>query len=162
VSSGYPAGGPAGPLILRGSDEIRAKVGTSLGTSRWVEIDQESIDAFAKLTGDTLWLHVDPELAAKGRFGGTIGHGFMTLSLATALLWDVATVEGYALVLNYGLNRVRFPAPVPVGSRLRAHVDIAAVRELAGGIEVVYHLEYEIEGRSKPPCVADLIFHYYV
>ena len=161
MSSGYPAGGATGPLVLRGSDEIRAKVGTSLGTSRWVEIDQESIDSFAKLTGDTLWLHVDPELAAKGRFGGTIGHGFMTLSLATALLWDVATVEGYSLVLNYGLNRVRFPAPVPVGSRLRAHVDVAAMRELAGGVEVVYHLEYEIEGGSKPPCVADLIFHYY-
>ena len=161
MSSGYPAGEATGPLVLRGIDEIRAKVGTSLGTSRWVEIDQESIDSFAKLTGDTLWLHVDPELAAKGRFGGTIGHGFMTLSLATALLWDVATVEGYSLVLNYGLNRVRFPAPVPVGSRLRAHVDVAAMRELAGGVEVVYHLEYEIEGGSKPPCVADLIFHYY-
>ena len=161
MSSGYPAGEASGPLVLRGIDELRAKVGTSLGTSRWVEIDQESIDSFAKLTGDTLWLHVDPELAAKGRFGGTIGHGFMTLSLATALLWDVATVEGYSLVLNYGLNRVRFPAPVPVGSRLRAHVDVAAMRELAGGVEVVYHLEYEIEGGSKPPCVADLIFHYY-
>jgi acyl dehydratase len=161
VSSGYPAGEASGPRVLRGIDELRAKVGTSLGTSRWVEIDQESIDSFAKLTGDTLWLHVDRELAAKGRFGETIGHGFMTLSLATALLWDVATVEGYSLVLNYGLNRVRFPAPVPVGSRLRVHVDVAAVRELAGGVEVVYHLEYEIEGGSKPPCVADLIFHYY-
>ena len=161
MSSGYPAREASGSLVLRGIDELRARVGASLGTSRWVEIDQESIDSFAKLTGDTLWLHVDPKRAAKGRFGGTIGHGFMTLSLATALLWDVATVEGYSLVLNYGLNRVRFPAPVPVGSRLRMHVDVAAVRELAGGVEVVYHLEYEIEGESKPPCVADLIFHYY-
>jgi acyl dehydratase len=161
MSRGDLAGETAGPLVLRGIDELRARVGTSLGTSRWVTVDQESIDSFAKLTGDTLWLHVDPAEAAKGRFGGTIGHGFMTLSLATALLWDVAMVEGYSLVLNYGLNRVRFPAPVPVGSRLRMHVDVAAVRELAGGVEVVYHLEYELEGGSKPPCVADLIFHYY-
>jgi acyl dehydratase len=155
------AGETAGPLVLRGIDELRARVGTALGTSRWVTVDQVSIDSFAKLTGDSLWLHVDPAKAAQGRFGGTIGHGFMTLSLATALLWDVATVEGYSLVLNYGLNRVRFPAPVPGGSRLRMHVEIAAVRELARGVEVVYHLEYELEGGSKPPCVADLIFHYY-
>ena len=161
MSRGDLAGETAGPLVLRGIDELRARVGTALGTSRWVTVDQESIDSFAKLTGDTLWLHVDPAKAARGRFGGTIGHGFMTLSLATALLWDVVMVEGYSLVLNYGLNRVRFPAPVAVGSRLRMHVDVAAVRELAGGVEVVYHLEYELEGGSKPPCVADLIFHYY-
>ncbi|HEY9376472.1 MAG TPA: MaoC family dehydratase [Jiangellaceae bacterium] len=161
MSTEHLAGETTGPLVLRGIDDLRAKVGTSLGTSRWVVIDQESIDSFAQLTGDTLWIHVDPERAAQGRFGATIGHGFMTLSLATALLWDVATVEGYSLVLNYGLNRVRFPAPVPVGSRLRLHAELAALRELDGGVEVVYHLEYEIEGRTKPPCVADLIFHYY-
>jgi acyl dehydratase len=156
------APGPTnGPVVLQGIADLRSKVGSTLGTSRWVEIGQESVSTFAKLTGDEQWIHVDPQRAQDGPFGGTIAHGFMTLGMATGLLWDVAVVEGFSVILNYGLNRVRFPSPVPVGSRIRMRVDLAELKELDGGAEVVYHLEYEVERGSKPPCVADLVFRYY-
>lgn len=151
----------AGPLVIQGIDGLRERAGTALGVSEWVTIDQESVNTFAKLTGDEQWIHVDPERAKDGPFGSTVAHGFMTLGKSTGLLWNVAVVDNAGVILNYGLNKVRFPAPVKVGSRIRMHVSIAEVRDVSGGVEVVYHLEYETEGETKPPCVADLVFRYY-
>src|SRR4051812_47391532 len=137
------------------------KVGDVYGPSSWIDMPQEKITAFADATGDEQWIHVDPERAKDGPFGTTIAHGFMTLGMSTGLLWDVAVVEGPGVVLNYGLNRVRFPSPLRVGSRVRMHVTLGALKDLDGGVEVVYQLVYETEGEPKPPCVADLVFRYY-
>jgi acyl dehydratase len=149
------------PLVIDGIEGLRQRVGTELGTSRWVEIEQQAVNTFAALTGDEQWIHVDPERAKDGPFGTTIAHGFMTLGMSTGLLWDVAVVEGPGVILNYGLNRVRFPSPLRVGSRVRMHVTLGALKDLEGGVEVVYQLVYETEGEPKPPCVADLVFRYY-
>jgi acyl dehydratase len=149
------------PLVISGVEGLRARAGTDLGVSRWVEVDQESVDTFARLTGDEQWIHVDPKRAAEGPFGGTVAHGFLTLGRSTGLLWDVAVVDDVGVILNYGLNKVRFPAPVKVGSRLRMHVALAEVTDVANGVEAVYRLTYETEGLQKPPCVADLVFRYY-
>ena len=149
------------PIILRGLDGLADRVGQEVGTSDWRTVRQDDIDAFAKLTGDEQWIHPDPARAAEGPFGATVQHGFLTLGLATGLLWEVCTVEGFDVVLNYGLNKVRFPAPLRVGRRIRMHVEVAAVQAIQGGAEAVYRLTYEIEGEPKPCCVADLVFRYY-
>ena len=149
------------PVVLEGLDGLRARVGQEVGVSSWRTVQQGDIDTFADLTGDRQWIHVDPERAATGPFGATVQHGFLTLGLATGLLWEVCTVEGFGVVLNYGLNRVRFPAPLRVGSRIRMHVEVAEVKDLDGGAEAVYRLTYEVEGQTKPCCVADLVFRYY-
>lgn len=149
-------------IVLHGLDGLRERNGQTLGASGWMVVEQRAIDLFAKLTGDEQWIHVDPERAAAGPFGATVQHGFLTLGLATGLLWEVCTVEGFGVVLNYGLNRVRFPAPLRVGRRIRMHVVLADVKDLGeGGAEAVYRLTYEIEGEAKPCCVADLVFRYY-
>jgi acyl dehydratase len=152
---------PVSPYVIHGVAGLRERVGSLLGTSRWITVDQEMVTTFADLTGDRQWIHVDPERASEGPFGVTVAHGFFTLSLATDLFDDIFTVEDVSMILNYGLNRVRFPAPLPVGSRVRMDVSLAEISEIAGGIQVVYHLEYEIEGKEKPCCVADLVFRYY-
>ena len=152
---------PVSPYVIHGVAGLQERAGSSLGTSRWVTVDQEMVTTFADLTGDRQWIHVDPERARQGPFGATVAHGFLTLGMSTGLLWDIFTVEDVGMILNYGLNRVRFPAPLPVGSRIRMHVSLPEVREIADGIQVVYHLEYEIEGKEKPCCVADLVFRYY-
>jgi acyl dehydratase len=152
---------PVSPYVIHGVAGLREREGSSLGTSEWFTVDQEMVTTFADLTGDRQWIHVDPERAKQGPFGGTVAHGFFTLGLSTGLLWGIFTVEGVGMILNYGLNRVRFPAPLPVGSRIRMHVSLAEVQEIADGVQVVYHLEYEIEGKEKPCCVADLVFRYY-
>jgi acyl dehydratase len=153
------------PLVLHGLQDLQDHVGQDLGASGWRTVEQADIDTFAELTGDKQWIHVDPVRAAQGQFSATIQHGFLTLGLATGLLWEVCTVDGFAVVLNYGLNKVRFPAPLLVGSRLRMHVLLADVRSLdvpgGTGGEVVYRLTYEVEGQAKPCCVADLVFRYY-
>lgn len=149
------------PLVIDGVDGLRQRVGTELGVSDWVTIGQDEVITFAQLTGDDQWIHVDPDRAAQGPFGATVAHGFMTLGKCTGLLWQVCTVDGVSMVLNYGLNHVRFPAPVRVGSRIRMHVQLAEFTEIDGGAQVVYHLVYESEDQPKPPCVADLIFRYY-
>jgi acyl dehydratase len=130
------------------------------GTSSWFEIAQERIDAFAAATEDWQSIHVDPELAAQGPFGTTVAHGFLTLSLLVPLWSEVVSVEGYRVVVNYGLNRVRFPAPVPSGSRVRAAFRIAAVEEVAGGDQVTVEATVEREGGDKPVCVAEMIMRY--
>jgi len=148
------------PIVINGLDELRAREGADLGVSDWVTVNQDRVTTFAKLTGDEQWIHVDPERARGGPYGTTIQHGFLTLGMATGLLWSVCTVEGFGVILNYGLNRVRFPSPLRVGDRFRMHVSLAEVKELSGGAEVVYHLEYEVDGGQKPCCVADLVFRY--
>lgn len=135
--------------------------GTELGTSGWREIAQARIDAFADATDDHQWIHVDPGRAAKGPFGTTIAHGFLTLSLVPALLGDVLAVEA-RMAVNYGLNRVRFPAPVPAGSQVRATVSLRELSEVEGGVQVVYGVEVERDGGSKPVCVAEQVVRYYL
>ena len=153
----------AGPMTLNGLEGLQEHVGRDLGTSGWRTVEQAQIDLFAKLTGDEQWIHTDPERARSGPFGTTVQHGFLTLGMATGLLWEVCTVDGFGVVLNYGLNKVRFPAPLRVGSRIRMHVQLAEVKQLTGpdGAEAVYRLTYEVEGEPKPCCVADLVFRYY-
>lgn len=150
------------PLTLHGLDGLQERLGTDLGVSSWRTVTQSDISAFATLTGDEQWIHVDPERAKDGPFGATVQHGFLTLGLATGFLWEVCIIEGFGVVLNYGLNKVRFPAPLKVGSRIRMHVNLAEVKDLDGkGAEAVYRLTYEAEGEPKPCCVADLVFRYY-
>jgi acyl dehydratase len=149
------------PVVLQGLDGLRERVGTEVGVSAWRTVRQEDIDTFATLTGDEQWIHVDPERAKTGPFGATVQHGFLTLGMATGLLWEVCTVDGFDVILNYGLNKVRFPTPLRVRSRIRMHVQVAEVKELPGGAEAVYRLTYEVEGEPKPCCVADLVFRYY-
>jgi acyl dehydratase len=161
MSVGTAPGATREPLVIKGLDGLHARVGQALGVSGWVPVEQDKVDTFARLTGDEQWIHVDPERARSGPFEATVQHGFLTLGMATGLLWSVCTVEGFAVVLNYGLNRVRFPAPLRTGSRVRMHVDLAEVKELDGGAEAVYHLTYEVDGEAKPCCVADLVFRYY-
>jgi acyl dehydratase len=154
--------GPAGaPVAIAGVAGLRERLGTELGVSDWVTVEQDAVDTFAELTGDRQWIHVDPERAKDGPFGTTVAHGFMTLGLSTGLLFSLFTVEDVDVILNYGLDRVRFPAPVRVGSRIRMKASLAEATDLPGGIQVVYRLEYELEGEPKPPCVADLVFRYY-
>jgi acyl dehydratase len=149
------------PFTVDGVAGLTARDGTELGVSDWVTVEQENITAFARLTGDEQWIHVDPERAAGGPFGATVQHGFFTLGLSTGLLDQVFAVENVSVVLNYGLNRVRFPAPLKVGSRVRMRVGLAETQPVEGGVQVVYHLVYEVEGQEKPCCVADLVFRYY-
>jgi acyl dehydratase len=150
-----------GPRVITSIEALRACIGTHLGVSDWMTVDQSRIDRFAEVTHDQQWIHVDPARAKDGPFGTTVAHGMLTLSLCSSLLWEVAVVDGMGAAINYGLNRVRFPAPLLVGSRLRMHVSVTEVTDIARGIEVVYHLTYETQGQVKPPCVADLVFRYY-
>lgn len=142
-------------------EDLASHAGQSLGTSQWRVVTQDDVDTFARLTGDEQWIHVDPGLAASGPFGTTISHGYFTLSLSTMFLDELVAVKGAALVLNYGSNRVRYPTPVPVGSRVRAAVGIAEVDAIPGGVQVVYRLAYELDGAAKPACVADIVYRYY-
>jgi acyl dehydratase len=144
-----------------GLDEVRAAVGEDLGTSEWHEITQAAVDAFADVTGDHQWIHVDVERAKRSAFGGTIAHGYFTLSLGPRLADDVYRFEGIAFGVNYGLDRVRFPAPVPVGSRVRLRVKLDAVTDVAGGIQVKLIQTFEREGHDKPVCVAEMLVRLY-
>ena len=134
-------------------------VGLEAGPSSWIDVPQERIDAFATATGDLQAIHVDPELAAAGPFGVTVAHGYLTLSLLPAALYETLPVEDVLLV-NYGVNRVRFPAPVPSGSRLRAAFRVDAIEHVTGGIQATIAATVEREGSEKPVCVAELVFRY--
>ncbi len=134
--------------------------GRELGPSEWVEITQERIDGFAGSTGDTQWIHVDPERAAAGPFGTTVAHGFLTLSLLPELWFELAGDAGYRMAVNYGVDRVRFPAPVPSGSRVRATFRIEGVEEVSGGDQARIDATVEREGSEKPVCVAQLVFRF--
>ena len=141
-------------------DELRSRVGERLGASAWHEVTQEQVSMFADATGDHQWIHLDQERAAAGPFGGTIAHGFLTLSLAPMLVHEVFEVADARMGINYGLNRVRFPAPLPVGSRVRADVTCAAVEELPGGLQATLAVTFEREGGAKPVCVAEWLVRY--
>jgi acyl dehydratase len=136
-------------------------VGQALGTSPWFEVDQARINAFAEVTGDPQWIHVDPERAAQGPFGTTVAHGFFTLSLMPWFLERSFEVLGSRMGVNYGLNKVRFPAPVPVGSRLRAHTKLLACEAVPGGMQLVIEAQIEREGSDKQVCVAEFVARRY-
>jgi len=135
-------------------------VGDTFGPSSWVEITQEKIDLFADATGDHQWIHVDPERAKAGPFGSTIAHGYLTLSLIPIASFEVVPSSG-KMGINYGTNRVRFPAPVPVGSRVRTAFEVVAVEEIQGGNQVTMTATVEREGGDKPVCVAEIISRHY-
>ena len=143
--------------------ELKGMVGQQVGTSPWVTIEQERIDKFAEATGDHQWIHVDPERAKDGPFGSTIAHGFLTLSLLPALVWEVYTIDGARLSVNYGLNKLRFISPVKVGSRVRAHLTIASVEDVPGdALQVATTVTIELEGAEKPAAVAETLTRVYL
>lgn len=147
--------------VFSSISELAALKGASIGTSDWMTISQEQVNLFADATGDHQWIHVDPERAAAGPFGTTIAHGFLTLALLPRLHHSLFRVDGITMGINYGLNKVRFPAPVPVGSRLRAQVDVVEVTDLGGGAhQLVLATTVEVEGAAKPACVAESILRY--
>lgn len=138
-------------------EEIEAAAGEEIGVGEWVEIDQDRVDAFADVTGDHQWIHVDRERAAKSPFGGTIAHGYLTLSLLPWLGSQVFSLETPGAKLNYGVNKVRFPAPVPVGSRIRTRVTMGESVAVAAGRQLTLQHVIEIEGADKPACVAETV-----
>jgi acyl dehydratase len=144
-------------LHLASPDELTDHVGESLGTTSWIEITQERIDRFADATGDHQWIHTDPERASQGPFGTTIAHGYLTLSLAAVFLGELLTVDGVAMAVNYGLNKARFPAPVKVGSKVRASGQLRAAEDRGRLVEATIALSYEVEGGDRPPCVAEAV-----
>ncbi|WP_069814266.1 MaoC family dehydratase [Streptomyces sp. TP-A0874] len=152
----------AEPRVFGSPDELRSAVGEQLGTTDWLEIDQQRIDRFAEATGDHQWIHVDPKLAADGPFGTTIAHGYLTLSLLPAFVPQLLHVEGVRMGVNYGVNKVRFPAPVPVGSRLRASAVVTEVAEVTGGVQLTTKVTVEREGGEKPVCVAESVSRFYL
>lgn len=142
---------------LHGPDDVRSHLGRHLGFSEWIEIDQERVDLFARATGDHQWIHVDPVRAAAGPFGAPIAHGYLTLSVSNLFLPAIVDVQGFSAGVNYGTNKVRFPAPVKVGSRIRGGAELVAVDEVAGGLQTTIVITIEIEGSTKPACVIESI-----
>jgi acyl dehydratase len=147
--------------IVQGIPGLKEKIGEHLGYSDWVEITQEQVNLFADATGDHQWIHVDPERAKAGPFGGPIAHGYLTLSLGPRLMPEILAVQGISMGVNYGAGKVRFPSPVPVGSKLRLGAELMSVDDVAGGAQVTMIFTFEVEGAPKPSCVAEIIFRYY-
>jgi acyl dehydratase len=143
--------------VLDDLDELATLAGDELGTSDWLEITQDRVNAFADATGDHQWIHVDVERAAAGPFGGTIAHGYLTLSLIPFLGAQVFSLETPGAKLNYGVNKVRFPSPVPVGARVRNHVTMGEVTAVPAGTQLTLRHTVEIEGQPKPGCVAETV-----
>ena len=149
-------------ITLNGIDDIKARVGQELGVSDWEEVTQEQVDAFAEATGDHPWIHVDVERAkAESPYGGPIAHGYLTLSLLAPLSAQVLVVTDTVMGVNYGLNKVRFPAPVPVGSKVRLSASLKEVTEFAGGLQLTLSAVIEREGGEKPVCIAEPVYRYY-
>jgi acyl dehydratase len=146
---------------IQGIDGLKQRVGDHLGYSEWHQVTQEQVNTFAEATGDFQWIHVDVERAKQGPFGGPIAHGYLTLSLGPLLIPQIVKVEGITMAVNYGLNKVRFPAPVPVGSKIRLGATLAGVEDIAGGVQVTMGMVYELDGGDKPVCVAEIVFRYY-
>lgn len=143
--------------VFYGVDELEAAVGEHLGYSDWHTVTQKQVDLFAEATGDDQWIHVDVERARSSPFGGTIAHGYLTLSLLPVLIREVYKVDGLAMGLNYGSNKVRFPTPVPVGSRIRAGVELVELTRGSAGAQSVVRVTVELEGSEKPACVAETV-----
>ena len=140
---------------LTGPDEVKAAVGQELGVSDWYEVTQATIDQFAQVTGDHQWIHVDPERAAQTPFGGTIAHGLFTLSLGPKFSYEIMDMQGFAFGVIYGYGKVRFPAPLPVGSKVRMRAALTNVDDVPGGIQITVTQTFEREGEEKPVCVAE-------
>ena len=148
--------------VFRSLDELTAAVGEEIGPTDWLTITQQRVDTFADATGDHQWIHIDVERAkAESPFGGPIAHGFMTLSLVVPLATQTYTITDAKMGVNYGLNKVRFPAPVPVGAKVRLTATLKDVEEVAGGLQVTIAGVIEAEGASKPVCIAEPVFRVY-
>jgi len=147
--------------VFNGADELKAAVGEQLGASDWVTVDQKQIDTFAEATGDHQWIHVDTEKAKAGPFGGTIAHGYLTLSLLPVFSAQIYKVENVKMGINYGLNKVRFTSPVPVNSRLRGSFELLEVTEVKDALQVITKVTVEIEGNERPACVAEWVTRVY-
>jgi acyl dehydratase len=145
------------PRVFTTPHELKDAVGEVLGSSEWLLIDQQRIDLFADATGDHQWIHVDPERAKDGPFGGTIAHGYLTLSLVNLFLPAILEVRGVSMGVNYGADKVRFPAVVPVGSRVRGTGEVISAEDVKGSVQVVVRVTVEVEGSERPACVADTI-----
>ncbi|GAA5019807.1 MaoC family dehydratase [Kitasatospora paranensis] len=143
--------------VFQGIEELSRAVGTHLGYSDWHTVTQKQIDTFAEATGDHQWIHVDPAKAARGPFGGTVAHGYLTLSLVPVLVWQVYEVEGLAMGINYGADKLRFPSPVPVDSRVRAGVELLSLVPGGGGHQARTKVTIEREGGDKPVCVVEAV-----
>lgn len=150
------------PAQRIGLPDLEARVGSEIAASPWFSVEQDRIDLFARATGDQQWIHVDPERARKGPFGGTIAHGFLTLSLLSRMMGETLQVSGVRMSVNYGLNRVRFTAPVPSGSRVRARLTLAKLEEVDGGVQVTWNVTVEREGGDRPCLVAEWLVRHYV
>ena len=148
--------------VINGIDGLKSSVGNHLGYSNYLTITQERVNQFAEATGDHQWIHVDVERAKAGPFGAPIAHGYLTLSLGPVLLPEIFTVGGISMGVNYGANKIRFMSPVQVGSKLRAGAKLVNVEDVAGGAQVTMEVTFEVEGASKPSCVAENMFRYYV
>jgi acyl dehydratase len=140
--------------------DLLSLVGRPLGTTDWIKVTQEQVNLFAAATGDRQWIHTDPARAINGPFQGTIAHGFLTLSLAPVVISEVLEIRELTAALNYGVDKVRFPAPLRVGSHLRATVSVMCARQKTSGVEAVFTITYEIEGEPRPACVADVVVLY--
>ncbi|MFL6090132.1 MAG: MaoC family dehydratase [Aeromicrobium sp.] len=157
-----PASTPQGAVVYSGIEELEAAVGIELGPTEWFIVDQRRIDGFAQDTEDHQWIHVDPERAAGGPFGATVAHGFLTLSLVPYFVNQLRRIEGASMGVNYGLDRVRFPAPVLAGSRIRGRTEMTSVeRRGPGAVQVTTQTTIDIEGSEKPACVAALVARYF-
>ena len=149
-------------ITVQGLTELKTKAGTDLGHSDWLEITQDRVNAFAGATDDHQWIHIDPERAKSGPFGRTIAHGYLTLSLLIPLFNELLVVEGVGMAVNYGLNKVRFPAPVPVGAKIRLAGRLAEVADVAGGgVQLLADFTVEVDGGTKPACVAQAVYRFY-
>ncbi|MBD0418242.1 MaoC family dehydratase [Streptomyces sp. TRM S81-3] len=148
-------------ITVNGLDELKKLAGSDLGTSEWIEVTQERIDTFADATGDHQWIHVDPERAAAGPFGAPIAHGYLTLSLFIPLFTELLDVQGVTTKVNYGLDKVRFPAPVKAGSRIRLAGRLAEVTEVPGGVQIAVDGTIETEGGAKPAAVLRSLSRFY-
>jgi len=146
---------------VKGVEGIRGLAGQHLGYSEWHTVDQAQIDRFADATGDRQWIHVDPERAKDGPFGTTIAHGYLTLALAPVYLPEIFMAEDVTMGVNYGCNKVRFPAPVPVDSALRLGALVVEVTDVKGGVQVVLDITLECQGAAKPSCVAQVVYRFY-
>jgi len=149
-------------ITVNGLDELKALAGQDLGVSEWLEITQERVNTFADATDDHQWIHVDPEKAKAGPFGGPIAHGYLTLSLVIPLFNELLKVDGVKMGVNYGLEKVRFPHPVPVGSKIRLNAKVVSVEDVPGGTQSTFDFTVEIDGVAKPACVARTVYRQYV
>jgi acyl dehydratase len=148
-------------VVIDGIDELKSRIGDEIGVSEWRDVTQSDVDAFAEVTGDDQWIHVDPERAKDTPFGGTIAHGYFTLSLAPRFSYDLFELQGIAFGLNYGLDKLRFPAPMPVGGRVRMRMQVKDVSDIPGGAQITMLLTFEREGGDKPVCVAESLSRVY-